>query len=135
MVMDTTATSGNRLREERRHIKYTQQELADQLRVSKRTQVNYEKDIRPPDIHYLANADELGLDIMYVVTGQRIQEISENRFDWQTLSNAIEATDQWLFERHQKMPHKRKMKLIKLLYFYFNGNTENTIEEIFSLAA
>ena len=133
--MEITSSPGSRLRKERRRLKFTQQALAEATQISIRTQVNYEKDISPPDIHYLVCADAIGLDIMYVVIGKRIQQISENIFDWEILSQAIKATDSWLSERHLEFPHEKKMKLIRLLYIHFNGTGTNSIDEILSLAA
>lgn len=39
--------------------------------VSKHTQINYEKGESSPGADYLAKAAELGVDVLYVVTGER----------------------------------------------------------------
>lgn len=70
-----------RLKLERARMGYKQAEFAEKMGVSKTTQHNYEagdrnevgKDkARVPDAEYLRRAHELGLDIHYVITGQRL---------------------------------------------------------------
>ncbi len=62
---------GDRLKEERNALKLNQQAFADRVGVSKTTQFNYEKGLRQPDATYLAALSEMGVDVMYVLTGSR----------------------------------------------------------------
>lgn len=48
-----------------------QGELAAVAEVSKTTQFNYEKGERSPDAPYLAKVHTVGIDVLYVLTGQR----------------------------------------------------------------
>lgn len=59
------------LRQERERIGLTQQEMADGCGVTMRSQRNYEMGERFPDARYLAAAAALGIDVLYVLTGQR----------------------------------------------------------------
>jgi transcriptional regulator with XRE-family HTH domain len=65
----------NRLREERESLGLSQQDFADKCGVTMRSQRNYEKGDRMPDASYLAFAAELGVDVLYVVTGARSQPV------------------------------------------------------------
>jgi transcriptional regulator with XRE-family HTH domain len=62
---------GERLREERERLGYTQADFADQMDVGRTTQLNYETGVRSPDAAYLSQASSIGMDINYVVTGHR----------------------------------------------------------------
>ena len=65
-------TMGERLKEERLRIGVNQTVLAEKCGVTKNTQLAYEKGERNPDTAYLAAASSLGVDVLYVITGQRI---------------------------------------------------------------
>lgn len=60
-----------RLKEERDRLGLTQQELADRMGVSRKTQINYESGLREPDASYLSAFSALGGDVLFVLTGQR----------------------------------------------------------------
>lgn len=64
-------TIGERLKAERERLDLSQEKLRDAAGVSKNTQINYEKDARSPDADYLAAVAAAGVDVLYVVTGQR----------------------------------------------------------------
>ncbi|KEY87629.1 helix-turn-helix domain-containing protein [Pseudomonas capeferrum] len=63
---------GERLKEERERLGLNQTEFAALAGASKNTQYNYEKGERSPDANYLAAAAHQGVDILYVITGQRL---------------------------------------------------------------
>jgi len=60
-----------RLREERTRLGMTQEQLGKVGGVRVQTQLHYEKGQRKPDSDYLAAIASAGVDILYVVTGQR----------------------------------------------------------------
>ena len=60
---------GERLKEERERLGFSQTEFAAVAGASKNSQYNYEKGERCPDAAYLAAVAEKGVDILYVVTG------------------------------------------------------------------
>ncbi len=60
-----------RLKEERSAKDLTQEEFSVLGGVKKQAQLNYEKGKRVPDLLYLANLAEAGIDIQYIVTGVR----------------------------------------------------------------
>ncbi|AQT97515.1 helix-turn-helix domain-containing protein [Pseudomonas azotoformans] len=63
---------GERLREERVRLGFNQADFAAIAGVAKTSQFNYEKGDRSPDAEYLAAVAEKGVDILYVVIGQRL---------------------------------------------------------------
>ena len=63
-----------RLREERKRLKLKGTELAAIGGVSAVSQSNYERGSRVPDGNYLAAIAAAGVDVQYVLTGQRSSE-------------------------------------------------------------
>ena len=61
---------GARLKEERKRLTMTQVEMAEAASVTRVSQQNYENDRRVPDAEYLRSLHKLGVDILYVVTGE-----------------------------------------------------------------
>lgn len=76
--METFVGIGERLKEERERIGLSQTEFAAKAGASKNSQYNYEKGERSPDAAYLAAADEMGVDVLYVVTGRRTPEATSS---------------------------------------------------------
>jgi transcriptional regulator with XRE-family HTH domain len=64
---------GSRLRDERLRIGLSQDEFASVGGVARRSQSAYEADERSPDADYLLAVREIGVDICYVLTGERHQ--------------------------------------------------------------
>ena len=62
---------GERLKEERQRLALTQQALSEACGVSKRAQVKYESGDQTPGGGYLAAAAGLGVDVVFVLTGNR----------------------------------------------------------------
>lgn len=62
---------GERLKEERVRLGYNQADFAAFAGVAKTSQFNYEKGDRSPDAAYLAAVAGKGVDVLYVVTGER----------------------------------------------------------------
>lgn len=68
----TNVGLGERLKLERQRLGLNQADFGAKVGVSKTSQFNYEAGDRSPDTAYLQQAFELGVDVHYVVTGQRI---------------------------------------------------------------
>lgn len=62
---------GARLKEERKRLKLTQSQIAERAGTTKSTQLLYEKDSMRANSDYLAAIAQAGVDVAYVVTGER----------------------------------------------------------------
>ncbi|WP_134163314.1 helix-turn-helix domain-containing protein [Pseudomonas citronellolis] len=62
---------GDRLRLERERLGLSQEALGEIGGVKKLAQINYEKGKRHPDSEYLAAIAGAGVDVLYLLTGQR----------------------------------------------------------------
>ena len=69
---------GERLKEERVRLGYSQTDFAAVGGVAKTSQFNYEKGDRSPDTAYLAAVAAVGLDVLYVVTGERTPQPADS---------------------------------------------------------
>lgn len=72
---------GDRLKEERERLGLNQTDFATKAGASKNSQYNYEKGERSPDAIYLAAAAGIGVDVLYVVTGQRTPAMASSFSD------------------------------------------------------
>lgn len=70
---------GQRLRTERIRLGFSQEEMGSIGGVARNAQANYEKGIRNPDSAYLSAIVAAGVDVLYVLTGKRVEE-------WATLA-------------------------------------------------
>ncbi|MEM5401939.1 helix-turn-helix transcriptional regulator [Paraburkholderia unamae] len=59
-----------RLKQERRRLSMNQTEFANAGGVQKQAQFTYEKGMRYPDASYLAGIAEIGVDVLYLLTGR-----------------------------------------------------------------
>lgn len=80
-------TIGNRLKEERERIAMTQPAFAEYANTTKKTQIDYEKDKTPPKGSYLAKVAELGVDVGYVITGLRAENVAHTPTELAYLRN------------------------------------------------
>jgi transcriptional regulator with XRE-family HTH domain len=70
-------TFGERLREERSRLGINQAEFGELAGVTKKTQGIYERGDRSPDAAYLAAIAAAGVDVLYVLTGQRTPQAED----------------------------------------------------------
>lgn len=64
-------TIGERLKEERERLGFTQPAFAGLAETTKKSQIDYEKDLTQPKAGYLAAIAKVGADVQYIVTGER----------------------------------------------------------------
>ena len=62
---------GDRLKEERERLGLTQPEFSEAAGAKKRTLIDWEKGVSSPTAVQLSALAAIGLDVLYVVTGQR----------------------------------------------------------------
>ncbi|ERH50396.1 regulatory protein [Ectopseudomonas chengduensis] len=95
---------GERLREERERLGLSQGSFGELGGVKANAQGNYEKGERYPDAAYLAAVAKQGVDVLYVVTGQRTPQPS----------SGLNSDESDLVEHYRQLPegdrtHTHKM--------------------------
>lgn len=98
---------GQRLREERKKMELSQSEFARALGIHLNTQSRYEKGEREPDSNYLNSLMDFGVDVTYVLTGERRNEKGTGTDDF-TLTAFGEAV--------AKLTHTQRSELQRLVH-------------------
>lgn len=80
-------TIGTRLKEERERLKLSQTALAEAAGTTKKTQIDYEKDNTQPKAQYLAFVAAMGIDVAYVITGVRLENVASTPTELAFLRN------------------------------------------------
>lgn len=96
---------GERLKEERVRLGFNQADFAAFAGVAKTSQFNYEKGDRSPDAEYLAAVTKVGVDVLYVVTGERKP----------TSADSISAEEAELLEHYRELPPEDRAGLAKIV--------------------
>lgn len=65
------STFGDRLRSEREATGLSQTEFGERGGVRKGAQANYESGVRSPDADYLVAISSVGVDVWFILTGER----------------------------------------------------------------
>lgn len=73
---------GVRIKEERQLLGLSQELLADKLGISRRTMVGWEKDDSSPTTVQLFALHELGFDVNYIITGQKVNHNEPDNDDF-----------------------------------------------------
>ncbi|WP_419629364.1 helix-turn-helix domain-containing protein [Thiolapillus sp.] len=120
---------GARIREERKKLGITQSAMAKLGGVSNATQGYYESGERSPNTEYLGRLYKEGVDVCYIVTGQKgAKSGMPANIDVELLSSIQEAVDEWDSKRTIPVRLKTKSELVALFYAQFaetgQANTE-----------
>lgn len=113
-------TPGERLREERARLGFSQTAFAARCGVTKVSQINYEKGERAPDSNYLKAAAETGADIQYILTGVRsvnLHQVADERGTYRAEKKgavALSRDEEALVEkyRHLKPADRNRLHAI-----------------------
>ena len=112
-----------RLTEERKRLKLTQEVLGGMLGVSKRSLIDWEKGIAYPNAEYLARIANAGADVQYIVTGvRRLDNLSALE---QALLTAARAAPELVGEALTVLLSGKKPKKFEQT---FNGSVGSLVE-------
>ncbi|ENU32428.1 helix-turn-helix domain-containing protein [Acinetobacter parvus] len=93
---------GLRLKEERERLGFTQPVFAGLAETTKKSQIDYEKDLTQPKAGYLSVIANVGADVQYIITGQRS-------------SNALPTDEVLILEKYRQASPEIKNKMLMLL--------------------
>lgn len=93
---------GSRLREERERLGLNQEGFGQLGGVRKQAQLLYEKDERKPDSDYLVAVAAAGVDVLFVLTGQRQSDLP-----------AGDASEQLLLENFRRCSLAARQNLLQ----------------------
>lgn len=96
VTVSVTQAIGARLKEERRRLGLSQEEIGTIGDVRRATQYLYERGERMPTAAYLVAVAEVGVDFAYVVSGERYGDIKGKLcLDPEVLGTAFQFVDEW----------------------------------------
>lgn len=105
-----------RLRIERARLRLSARAIAESCGVSRSTHCLYEAGDRVPDARYLAAAHRIGVDVGYLLTGERAEELATRLLDWERLETVLRVVEQWLDERDLELPPQDKARVVRILF-------------------
>lgn len=117
--MSEKITFGMRLRAERKRLGLSQDEMAEQLAVSRSSIAFYESDRTIPGIDCMVRAVDAGVDVWYVMFSARGAEAAANSLDWDLLAAITSGVREWAREARLELPINKEIALTKLLYRQF----------------
>lgn len=92
---------GERLLEERKRLGVSQEELGFVGGVKKNAQFQYESGERVPKADYLELIAKSGVDVAYVITGQRFENVASNNIELLILTRMRKMDKKALWALHR----------------------------------
>lgn len=92
-----------RIKEERERLGFTQDAFGAIGGVSRRAQANYESGERSPDLTYLAAIERVGVDVLFVITGERAEA-------------TITGEEELLLKGYRLMDSETKRRTLAMVY-------------------
>ncbi|WP_131326397.1 helix-turn-helix domain-containing protein [Comamonas thiooxydans] len=121
----------DRIRSERVRLALSQAEFAERAGVSRASQVTYEVGRSVPDLNYLNQLREIGVDTEYVLTGRTYRQTSAVQFDWKLAKSICEII--YSKSKEMKISIESTDKLIDILAILYrvsvNENFDGVNEE------
>jgi transcriptional regulator with XRE-family HTH domain len=115
---------GLRLRAERKRLGLTQSQLGARGGVSLSSQHAYESGLHRPDTRYLARVAEAGVDMQYVVLGQKTEPRSPSNLDWKAMEAIGLLIEQSATEPGEQMPLALKFHFLRVFYEQYLANRQ-----------
>lgn len=106
---------GLRLKEERERLGFTQPLFAGLANTTKKSQIDYEKDLTQPKAGYLSVIANAGADVQYIITGQRS-------------ANVLPQDEALILEKYRQADPVTKNKMLMLLLGH-NDATSSVVNQ------
>lgn len=116
-----TPDIGVRLREARKRLGLSQDELAQRLGISRRSVINYEAETNPVLLEFLDQLAQLGADIQYILFGNTNPNQGQT-LDVSTLEEALDWADTLCVDsRGRPFSSERKARFVCRIYEYLTA--------------
>ena len=119
-------TIGDRLKAERKRLKMNQTQFGLLGEIGITAQVNYENDTRSPDAGYLAAIAKHGVDIGYVLTGERTVRSEALEGEQEAFYQCVREVEAWLKENEKSLSNEQ---IVKVALQYYQAKTKDEIKE------
>lgn len=105
-------TIGERLKEARKGLGLNQEQFCALVNVSRKTQSDYENGRGYPDAYYLSILHQQGVDISYIITGERTTGIN----DLVELQQCVMEVEDWLHKNKKELQKEQLLNAAKQLF-------------------
>ncbi|MBF0096254.1 MAG: helix-turn-helix transcriptional regulator [Magnetococcales bacterium] len=122
-----------RLKEERKRLGHTQDEMAEIGGIAKSSLCNYEAGKREPSASFFTAIATAGVDVTYVLTGVRSSANGSNQaaqgiVDKDLLAWSISVVEEALIATNRSAPPEKKANIIAAVYALYQ-NKEETVKD------
>lgn len=107
---------GLRLRQERQRLGLTQAEFAAKASINRVSQIFYEKGKNWPPREYIESISALGVDLIFLLHGQRLGAIIEAALDLTLLTDIFQTLDDMEVECGTRLPPQVRAKIFAAIY-------------------
>lgn len=114
--MNTKSTFGSRLLELRRKAGLSAEKLAAQLGLHRNSIVGYERDLKEPAIGILLGLDAAGLDWVYALRGEPVDEFVADRIRWDLVIEILSVVDAKNAALKKKLTAAQRMAVLRMVY-------------------
>lgn len=115
---------GHRLRAERKRLDLTQAQLGTVGGVSLSSQHAYESSTHSPDARYLSKIATAGVDIQYVLLGERPRPVKLTDDEVLAISEISRVVHAWASKRSEKVPPETQSHLIHTFFQQYQATHE-----------
>jgi transcriptional regulator with XRE-family HTH domain len=129
---------GPRIADERRRLGWSQKDLAERLGVGRSAVGMLETDRSPLDAERLIQLGADGVDVLYVLTGERSSIAAGHLIDWELCVAIMQRIHEWSLRRKVRLPAAKQAAIIKLVYLQAAARgalDERTFEQTVGIAA
>lgn len=133
-----TSGIGDRLRTERTRLSLNQSEAADALGVGRSAYVHYEFGRAVPDGNALMNAQSLGMDLWWIVTGVRHADEAIDHLNLEALKSVTLAVTDFNKSQCLNLTSEQENQLIRVLYQQYirlGDNSHDSLKTLLKKAA
>lgn len=113
--MNDAFSIGARIRQERKRLSMTQDDLAQVMGVSRASVATYEADRSSPDLHAMNKARDVGFDVWWILTGSKGNP-HQSKLEWQRIRQIAEEVHRWMLEHQLPQSLPMQIQLIESLY-------------------
>lgn len=115
---------GGRLREERERAGMSQTQLAEVAGIKRMAQGQYENEVRSPSVKYLSAIADSGIDLHYILFGQRMGPSPDNQR--QLEKNVFEMVEQYVQQQPDgQLGAEGRYAMFEFLRAYMGKAAEN----------
>ena len=119
---------GLRLRSERKRIHMTQAQFGKEGGVSLSSQNAYESGLHFPDARYLARIAGVGVDVKYVLLGDRSELTSLSDSEVLAFSEITRVVHEWASARSETPPPEAQAHLIRTFFEQYQATSQLRVD-------